>query len=93
MSQLEDHLNTKKSVHIAFPVTVHRLFKARLAENGLSMQEFFIEVASQCVEKEPAVNEIVKALKERKINGIKSRRRIVAEQDELYDILESDDVF
>ena len=93
MSQLEDHLNTKKSVHIAFPVTVHRLFKARLAENGLSMQEFFIEVASQCVEKEPAVNEIVKALKERKINGIKSRRRITAEQDELYDILERDDVF
>ena len=93
MSQLEDHLNTKKSVHIAFPVTVHRLFKARLAENGLSMQEFFIEVASQCVEKEPAINEIVKALKSRKINGVKNRRRISAEQDELYDILESDDVF
>ena len=93
MSQLEDHLNTRKSVHIAFPVTVHRLFKSRLAEHGLSMQEFFVEVASQCVEKEPAINEIVKMLKHRKINGLKGRRRIAAEQDELYDILESDDVF
>ena len=75
------------------PITVHRLFKVRMAEYGLSMQEFLTEVASRCAEKEPGVLEIAQDLKDRKINGIKTRRRIAAEKDEIYDILERDDDF
>ena len=75
------------------PVIVHRMFKSKMAEYGLSMQEFLIEIASRCAEDETDVINIAKELKSRKINEVKSSRKITAERNEIYDILEMDDDF
>jgi hypothetical protein len=88
---IEDYISKRKSLHISIPSFVHRVFKARMAENGLSMQLFISEVATRCAENDPDIEKIIEDLKEHKRKGTSPIRHIDAGRNEIYDLLERDD--
>ena len=60
----------RKSMHINLTLPTHVAFKIVAAKNQLSMQELFEEFARQVVEGDSRMLEIVKDLKDRKIQKL-----------------------
>jgi hypothetical protein len=86
----EDVLNSKKTVHLTFPFTVHTQFKSKLAENNLSMQEFMHEIVLRCAENDKEMQNIIETLASRKINKL-GKRRAISEKNNFYDLLEEEE--
>lgn len=86
-------LNTRKSVHIAMPTTIHRAFKTEVTMRGLSMQEVFEEMATRVAEGNDQMITLLEEIRYAKKTGTKLRRRLNNDEQELYDLLEENDPF
>lgn len=84
----EQHLKSKKSIHINLSSIRHRVLKAQVALHNTSIQAFFEEVCGLVCEQDESVMKILRNL-EGNNKKVKTKSQLVNEEkDEIYKFIE-----